>query len=216
MKLIVISHPTIFKDEAKFINSLFKLGLSTLHLRKPHHHINEVENLLKEIDSSYYSRIVIHDFFELTQQYPLKGIHLNGRRKEALYLSGEPIDTHKFSVSKSLHSIEEISENCFKSDLKKKSGKVELDYAFLSPIYDSISKEGYDSSFTSKELFKAKEEGLIHPNIIAMGGIDMSKLSEIKNFGFGGVSLLGDIWNKKENHSEFEKHFITLKNEITN
>ena len=51
---------------------------------------------------------------------------------------------------RSCHSLEEVAKY-----------KATCDYVFLSPIYDSISKEGYPSAYTTDSLQKARQAGII-------------------------------------------------------
>ena len=87
--------------------------------------------------------------------------------------------------------------------------KAECDYVFLSPIYDSISKEGYSSAYPFDTLQKAQQAGIIDSKVIALGGISLEHLPEIASLGFGGAALLGDIWQQKE--EDFIPHFRLLK-----
>ena len=69
-------------------------------------------------------------------------------------------------------------------------------YVFLSPIFNSISKQGYASAFTPKALFEAKQKGIINEKVVALGGITAANINKIKSYGFGGVALLGDVWRR--------------------
>jgi thiamine-phosphate pyrophosphorylase len=64
----------------------------------------------------------------------------------------------------------------------------------LSPIYDSISKQGYRAAFTREELLKAAQDGIIDNKVYALGGVTFSRLEEVKALGFGGAMILGDAW----------------------
>ena len=51
---------------------------------------------------------------------------------------------------------------------------------------------------------------------MALGGINEDNLLEIKDFGFGGAVVLGDLWNKfdaclDQNYLAVIKHFKKLK-----
>ena len=86
------------------------------------------------------------------------------------------------------------------------------DYVFLSPIFDSISKEGYASAFTSESIREAAEKGIIDKRVIALGGVDENNLLQVKDFGFGGAAILGGLWNKFDpasdyNYQELIAHF---------
>jgi thiamine-phosphate pyrophosphorylase len=100
-------------------------------------------------------------------------------------------------------------------ELKEHKGKYE--YAFLSPIFDSISKPGYKSKFTHRShtsLPDKKGFSQIIPelitavrgkNIIALGGIDTEKIELVRKVGFAGVAVLGAVWNSKDPVEKFKK-----------
>lgn len=190
MKLIVITSPSFLDCEEQSVCGLFEAGLEILHLRKPQASLEEVESWLQRIPDTYRGRIVLHDHFPLVAQYGLRGIHLNARNPEA----PEGYCGH---ISRSCHSLQEVE-----------AWKPLCDYVFLSPIYDSISKEGYGAHFSAEQLQEAWSRGLIDEKVVALGGICADNIPEVKAFGFGGVALLGDVWNRKGD--EFTPHFHQL------
>ncbi len=193
MKLIVITRPDFFPGEAEAITALFRYGLEILHLRKPESGLAEIESLLDRIPGIYHPRIVVHEHFQLVDRYRLKGIHLNRRNPDV----PQGYEGH---VSCSCHSLEEV-------ELHKPS----CNYVFLSPIFDSISKAGYSSAFTATRLQEARRQGIIDSRVMALGGIDSERMDDIRQFGFGGAVLLGDIWNHAG--SGFIPHFLRLRQE---
>jgi hypothetical protein len=93
-------------------------------------------------------------------------------------------------------------------ELKEYKGKYE--YAFLSPIFDSISKKDYKSKFSDRLYnFLLFDPELIHTitgkNIIALGGIDEDKIALVRRAGFSGVAVLGAIWNSKNPVEKFKR-----------
>ena len=190
MKLIVITAPQFFEGEVAAIVSLFRAGLEIMHLRKPGTSMEETGNLLRQLPAEYMQRIVIHDHFQLASAFGLKGIHLNRRNPHL------PAD-YTGHISCSCHSLNEVIQR-----------KPACDYVFLSPIYDSISKEGYSSAYSHKELQEACQTGIIDSKVMALGGINREHLPEIASLGFGGAVLLGDIWNRTA--SSIPSHFREL------
>lgn len=185
--LIVITLPTFFEGEAEKIVRLFEeRHIDLLHLRKPEASEKEVEELLKQIPSSYYPRITMHDFHAIAQKYKVGGIHLTSRNPHLP-------DAWQGRVSTSCHSIEELQ-------LRKKEGicvngvRRAFVYLSLSPIFDSISKQGYHAAFTADQLAEAKEQGIIDQQVLALGGITFDRLKEVSQMGFGGAMILGDAW----------------------
>ena len=198
MKLIVITRPTYFVEEDKIITALFDEGLEILHLRKPDTPPVYAERLLTLIPEKYRKRIVVHGHFYLKEEYGLKGIHLNGRNPEIP-------ENYSGLLSTSCHSLQELEEK-----------KPSFDYVFLSPIFDSISKEGYRSQYTPEQIREAVSEGIIDRRVVALGGVDADRIQEVKDYGFGGAAVLGDLWNKFNpesdyNYCELIDHFRRLK-----
>lgn len=178
MEWIVITSPEFLQGEADFIDRLFGHGLDRLHLRKPGADIWECRRLLDGISREWLPQIVVHDNFGLCREYGLGGVHLNGRNPMAP-------PNHEGSVSRSCHSLEEISRY-----------KGECDYLTLSPIFNSISKQGYMAAFGPGQLAAARDSGLIDSRVIALGGVTLENIPRVKELGFGGVAILGDVWQR--------------------
>lgn len=178
MEWIVITSPGFIQGEADFIDRLFGHGLDRLHLRKPGADIGECRRLLDGISREWLPQIVVHDNFGLCREYGLGGVHLNGRNPMAP-------PNHEGSVSRSCHSLEEISRY-----------KEECDYLTLSPIFNSISKQGYMAAFGPGQLAAARDSGLIDRRVIALGGVTLENIPRVKELGFGGVAILGDVWQR--------------------
>lgn len=174
---IVITSDHHVDNEAQRIRELLCERFDILHLRKPQWTIDECRRLLDEIDSNLYNRIVIHDFYELYTEYNLRGIHLTGRNPEI------PAGITPKHISCSCHSLEEVSQR-----------KPNMNYVFLSPIFDSISKHGYKSPFPYETLKEASSQGIIDSKVMALGGINDERIEIIREIGFGGYAMLGNIW----------------------
>lgn len=183
MHKIAITHPLFFDGEAQAIESLLAVeGFWRVHVRKPGSTVSEVEQLLQAISPKYYPQISIHDHLGLAQKYGLGGVHLNSR-------CGTAPAGWKGLVSRSLHSLAETGS---------------YDYAFLSPVYDSISKRGYKRAFEMSEL-----AARVDSRIFALGGVEPGKLPELEDAGFGGAAMLGCLWRAKVDAIKFRLQFIT-------
>lgn len=178
MKLIVITLPDFIQGEAANIRWLLDAGMDLIHLRKPCSTYEQCAALLEEIPQEYHSRIVTHDHFSLCKEFALKGVHLNSRNTI-------PPEGFMGSVSCSCHSVEEVARR-----------KQIVDYVFLSPVFDSISKKGYHSAFSPQSLTEAARQGIIDHNVIALGGVTASRIGSLREWHFGGAAFLGDIWNR--------------------
>lgn len=181
MKLAVITTPTFFGGEEELVRRLFDSGLERLHLRKPGATREELVRFLDSLRASDRARIVLHDHFRLCLRYGCAGVHLNSRNPSL------PAELEGVSVSRSCHSLEELG-----------TWKESCNYLFLSPIYDSISKEGYGSAFPREELEKARESGLLDSRVYALGGVSLEHIDELRGLGFGGVAVLGALWQSSD------------------
>ena len=198
MKLILISSPTYFVEEDKIITTLFEEGLDILHLRKPDTAPIYAERLLTLIPEQYHKRIVVHGHFYLKEEFKLKGIHLNHRNPNWP-------NNYKGHVSRSCHSLEEIKEH-----------KRDCDYMFLSPVFDSISKQNHHANYTPEEIRQAHKDGIIDKKVIALGGIDIDNIREVKSYGFGGAAIMGALWSRfdtclDKDFDQVIEHFKKLK-----
>lgn len=173
---IVITLPYFFDGEAEQIVQLLHSSVDLIHIRKPESKTEELERLIMSIPSEYYPRLVLHDHHELAMKYHLHGVHLNGRNPQ-------PPMGWEGSVSKSCHSLEEVKE-----------WKGKCDYVSLSPIFDSISKQGYHAAFSSSEIEEARRVGIIDKKVLALGGVTFNKIDDVLRMGFGGGMILGDAW----------------------
>lgn len=170
-RYIVVTRPDFWSGEAAAITRMFSDGLERLHIRKPGSTVEQRQALLCAIPACYHDRIVIGD--------KLMGHMAN--------------DPNGVPVGHACHSIAELRE----WQQKLRQGELGLQYLSLSPIFDSISKQGYKAAFSRAELLAAKVEGIIDENVMALGGICQANIAEALGYGFGGVMVLGAAWPKE-------------------
>ncbi len=177
-RLIVISFPDSIPGELRLLNRLFENGLESFHLRKPEMKQAEMRKLITRIPADFHQRLIIHSNYSLCNEFSLKGLHFPAAARNELQrwlASGK-------SLSVSLHTTTEVNEI-----------KDRIDYAFLSPVFNSISKQNYKPPMSVTEIRKI----LSHKHkfdIVALGGIEPETIAEIKDMGFNGAALLGSIW----------------------
>ena len=196
-----MTKPTFFVEEDKILANLFEEGLENLHLYKPGASPMYSERLLTLLGDDNRNRITVHGHFYLKEEYRLKGIHIDDAHTE-------PPVGYKGNVSRTCHAISELK------DAKKHSN-----YVFLHSIYDSQTNKDEKSSFTRSELEAASKEGLIDKKVFALGGMNIDNVKEMKELGFGGVVICGDLWNRFNIHNEIDykallNHFERLQKMI--
>lgn len=170
--MIVITNPTAVNHEINSIHSLFENGLELLHIRKPDYSEMEMVSFLTAIGSDFRNHLVLHSHHHLAHSFGINRLHNPKETKE--------ITNAVFSTS--THSIPEF--NALENNYS---------YAFLSPVYPSISKQGYAP--TENHLEAIKERSNFNTKLVALGGISAENIVETIQKGFDEVALLGSIWN---------------------
>ena len=198
MKLIVLSNPTLLDREVETIHLLFEAGMDRFHLRKPDWSFGKLKSFLHHIDSKYHSKISIHAHHKLIEEFNLGGLHFtestrNELGKEVI----KSMKSDRVKLSTSFHQLVEFS---------KWDGL--FDYAFLSPVFDSISKQGYAGAFQGG--FELSTSYVT--KLIGLGGISGSNISQIYEMGFDGAAVLGTIW--KQPHKAVSQ-FKELANRVS-
>ena len=177
MKIVVITAPDFLPGEAEVIVRLLDAGAWRVHVRKPAADATGTAQLLEALPAEYRSRVSLHDHHDLASALGVGGVHLNSRNPR-------PPAGFSGAVSRSCHSIAEVEEyggGC--------------DYMFLSPVFDSISKAGYMSNFSLKEI---RESGVSLRNVLALGGVCPENIGRAVEAGFAGAAVLGYLWGPYE------------------
>lgn len=190
--MIVISNPTEIVNETNIIHTLFKEGMELFHIRKPDYSKEELRLFLSKINSKYHFKLVLHQHHSLVEEFQMERFHFTEKDR----LDKTPVRFLKpdwcKSLSTSVHSIEDFNSlpNAF-------------DYAFLSPIYPSISKENYVPTKNAFEEIKKRTNQ--YTKLIALGGISSENIERTIANGFDNVALLGTIWNNTNAIESFKK-----------
>ncbi len=185
--IIIISWPTVLKNELIIVNQLFGAGLKQFHIRKPDFTIQDMRNYINDISEDYRKYLVLHSHFQLAKEMDLLGIQIGAKRLEKAKKYINTFDYFGYSA----HSLLEIEENGEK-----------YSHYFLSPVFDSISKINYKSKFSPTELKVFLKN---NRNIIALGGIDSDNAEQCFALGFSSVAVLGNIWLADNSVNAFQK-----------
>jgi thiamine-phosphate pyrophosphorylase len=198
MELIVISNPVAVADENIIINNLFQAGLKSFHIRKPESDIQSVKELLNGIAPCFYERIALHQFHEMANDFGIHRLHYT----ESARIQSSP-QQWKLQVEKGFILSTSIHDTTLLPELNH------FEYAFYGPVFDSISKPGYQSKLSAD--FKLDKTNRSKPKVIALGGVELSNLLNIKQMGFDGAAVLGTLWNESD---KALKRFHQLKENL--
>lgn len=196
MELILISSPGEKDNEVRAIRRIFELGLSRYHLRKPDWSLDDLRRFLVDLPDECLQKTVVHRRPELLSEFPLAGYHLSSREE---YF----VKNFEGTLSRSFHDLDELS-NC----------KEQLDYVFLGPIFDSISKQGYGSAFPASGLrnffVDRRKQRITRPRVVALGGMVPDKVRVALSLGFDGVAALGGVWGSRYPQKAFMRYLTAV------
>ncbi|WPO80678.1 thiamine phosphate synthase [Flavobacterium sp. KACC 22761] len=188
--MIVITNPSFIEDEIQILHSLLEEGLSLLHIRKPDFSELEMAQFIHQLKLEFRDRIVLHNHHYLADDFGINRLHFSEKERKSLNDFPSKFSRPCLYKSTSTHSIEDFNslEN--------------FDYAFLSPVFKSISKENY---FPEMDLFESlKSRTNYNTKVIALGGIESENIQKALENSFDDVALLGTIWNSKNPLKQFK------------
>jgi len=177
--LIVISPEDEEEREHAVLVQLFDAGLQSYHLRKPAWNGVQLAAWLRALPTEFHSRIVLHSRHELIGQFALGGLH---QRDKA---GGILAHTSRLGLrSRAVHDLATLSASL-----------TQYDRVLFSPLFPSISKPGYAPfPAISRDELRTILALLRRARVIALGGVDRSKLNTCAELGFDGVAVLGAVW----------------------
>jgi thiamine-phosphate pyrophosphorylase len=188
----------MISGEATIIQQLFAEGLEYFHLRKPDADEQAVRQLIEAIPAVYHNRIVMHGFFHLMEAYDIRRWHFREAHRQATAVETLAQEKDKgYILSTSVHDLTTLQQL-----------PPLFAYTFFSPVFDSISKQGY-KGVVDDEFYLGQEYKSVP--VIALGGIDTGNIQKVVEMNFDGAAVLGAIWNEPANAIE---NFKLLQKEI--
>jgi len=197
MEVIVITPPKEVEKEHEEIHRLFKAGLRMLHIRKPDMTKAKLKEYIQKIPEKYHDRLVLHSHHRLAMNFKLKGVHLTEKHRKtefrlAIRLFLLNVFKPGLEISATFHHLKSLEV-----------AKPRYSYVIISPVFDSISKEGYPGAFSLPKL-KDAVEGSPYA-VFGLGGIDETKISFCKDIGFFGIALHGYVWESGDPAAKYKK-----------
>ncbi len=190
MDLVVISSARNEINETTEVVKMFESGLENFHIRKPKMSRGLLSDYIKRFPEEYRNRLVLHSYHGLAHQYKLGGIHLSRshRKRGKMYHFG--VWTRKrfnpdLIITRTFHKLTDVT-----------SDKRAYSYAFLSPVFDSISQSSLSAGFSRRALLILTPQA--NQPIYALGGISIDKLESVAENGFHGAALHGCLWESDE------------------
>lgn len=200
--MIVITSPDIITNETAIIHRLFEEGMNLLHIRKPKMLKSELTKFINNIDKAYHPKLVMHQYYELAEDFDIRRFHITEKNRVGFYECTKKLkDKPNVVFSTSTHTIEEFN-----------GLPTVFQYAFLSPVYESISKQGYKSGHDI--LASVQQRANFTSRLVALGGITHTNCINTITCGFDDIAVLGAIWNAKHPLEEFKKCLWAITNYV--
>ena len=193
--MIVITPEVYAPNEIYWVNQLLKSGIDLLHIRKYNLQDQEVIKYVNSIEADYRDQLVLHSHGHLSNLLNINKIHIReSDRNNGVHLQFEKNKT----LSTSVHDI-----NAF-NNLEPF-----WNYAFMSPMFPSISKAKYGMRNTVRSQLAFRTNHAV--KLIGLGGLKIENVNRIKKEIVDGFAFLGAIWNNPDpkaylNHAKFNKH----------
>lgn len=197
--LLVITHPEHLPGETLRWQQLLSAGADAILLRKPGWREDDYAHALEQTDPSCYPRLIVAQHQALCHRFGLLGVHFS----ESLRNSTPPeqlatLRRRGCMISTGIHTVAGLPQLAAQWDL-----------LLLSPVFDSISKPGYQGRFGPEFRLPYSGAGA---RILALGGVDHTNAAQAQQMGFDGIALLGAIWKDPEKALDNFVHIKQLWN----
>ncbi|SFT80766.1 thiamine-phosphate pyrophosphorylase [Lishizhenia tianjinensis] len=173
--LILFTPEQDHPQEMEIVCALFEAGLERLHLRKPGANKEVYKAYLEALPSKYCNKVYLHQHHDLKAHFP--EIKLHQRNQDLPNENFKAQTTGAHSIDEALEKLEHFEE------------------VYLSPVFPSISKPGYESRETLSIAYLAAEK---RSKIIALGGISSTTIEQAKSLGYQHFALLGTVWKAED------------------
>jgi thiamine-phosphate pyrophosphorylase len=200
-KLYLITDRKFFKAQCLMyiaIESALEAGVQYIQLREKDLSTRELFNMavwIRELTKEYDAKLFINDRVDVALSADADGVHLG--RKSIPAHAVRKISGSKLMIGVSTHSIDEATE-------AEKDG---ADFITLGPVYETPSKLKYGKPVGIDMIRKVKSQVSIP--VLAIGGIKLDKVKEVKEAGADGIALISAILTS-ENIKETTEEFLRL------
>jgi len=203
LRLYLITDRTLLPEDQFLagIESALKGGVRAIQLREKNLPEDELHTLARDVlklTRQYNALLIINHRAELAHDIGADGVHLTESSPAVRKIRKEFPD---LLIGKSAHSLQ--------SALRAQHQKA--DFITFSPVYDTPSKQQYGPP-QGLEKLKQVCAGLDIP-VLALGGIDLSRISTVREQGAFGVGLIRGIWNSPDIEHESLQYINALTGE---
>lgn len=180
--IIVLTPGETYKQEQTHIHTMFAHGLPLCHIRKYGWDEPTMGRYIEGFGPQYRDRLVLHTHHHRADSWGISRLHFPEQARRAqqhLSYAGSHI------CSTSVHSMPDFNalDNLWA-------------YAFLSPVYPSISKPGYGDGSTVLHSLGGRRQTAT--KLIGLGGIGPTNFRRLYQEGADGIALMGSVWQSED------------------
>ena len=175
--------------------------MRAIQLREKNLPENELRSLAKDVlklTQKYNALLFINHRAELAHDIGADGVHLT---ESSLAVRKVRKQYPDLLIGKSTHSL----EGAMRAQHQR------ADFVTFSPVYDTPSKQQYGPPQGLEKLQQVCT-GLDIP-VLALGGIDLSRIAPVRKHGAFGVALIRGIWNSPDIEHESLQYINALTGE---
>jgi thiamine-phosphate pyrophosphorylase len=203
LRLVLITDRTLLPEDQFLagIEAALKGGVRAIQLREKSLSENELRSLAKDVlklTQKYSALLIINHRAELAHAIGADGVHLTESSPAVRKIRKQFPD---LLIGKSTHSLQGAMRAQHQG----------ADFVTFSPVYDTPSKQQYGPP-QGLEKLKHVCAGLDIP-VLALGGIDLSRITSVREQGAFGVALIRGIWNSPDIEHESLKYINALTGE---
>ena len=203
LRLYLITDRTLLPED-QFLASIeaaLKGGVRAIQLREkdlPESELRALATEVLKLTRQFNALLFINHRAELAHDIGADGVHLTESsaavRKVRKQYPG-------LWIGKSTHSLEGAMRAQHQG----------ADFVTFSPVYDTPSKQQYGSPQGLEKLQRACDS--LDVPVLALGGIDLSRISTVRKHGAFGVALIRGIWNSPDIEHESLNYINALTGE---
>ncbi len=203
LRLYLITDRTLLPGDQFLagIEAALKGGVRAIQLREKNLPENELRSLARDVlklTQKYNALLIINHRAELAHAIGADGVHLTESSPAVRKIRKEFPD---LLIGKSTHSL----QGAIRAQHQR------ADFVTFSPVYDTPSKLQYGPP-QGLEKLKQVCAGLDIP-VLALGGIDLSRITSVRKQGAFGVALIRGIWNSPDIEHESLQYINALTGE---
>lgn len=190
MQIALFTNPEEIQNEAEILHQMAELSIDYIVLRKP---LNDTDYLLaftEQLSPLVLSKLIVSDI-EVFNQFKVKGFHFS-----RTFIKNKTITVLQ-NLKNSIQQNNQISSISCHNIQTLETLDNDYDLVFISPVFNSISKENEPSRWDIDELKTFLIKPKTKTNFLALGGVNFENIKKIKETGFDGVGILGYIWTKE-------------------